>query len=90
MTEAEIRRQVTEDIYAALKKRRDAARGARERGWPLLTEAMVIALNIGDTWPEGCVCCGTQDNLMWRKGDHELAITTICRSCKFGACEVCR
>ena len=51
----------------------------------VLERATQARLNDG-----GCVCCGTQDNLMWRKGDHALAVATICRACKFGACEVCR
>lgn len=37
-----------------------------------------------------CVCCGRTDNLMWRRGDHMLAVTAICRPCKFGACEECK
>ena len=42
-----------------------------------------------DPRDEGCVCCDTTENLLWLKGDHELAVATVCRACKFGACEVC-
>jgi hypothetical protein len=37
----------------------------------------------------GCFCCGRIRGLLWRKGDHELAVVTVCRECKFGACEEC-
>lgn len=44
--------------------------------------------NLGK-WRDRCYCCGSRD-LMWHKGDHALALVSICRPCKFGACEECR
>lgn len=45
--EGRVRRQVADEIYAAIKKRRELAINNREPGWPLLTEAMVIAAEAG-------------------------------------------
>lgn len=45
--ERAIRRAVADEIYEAIKKRRDEAHDEHHRGWPLLTEAMVLAREIG-------------------------------------------
>lgn len=55
----------------------------------LLIELGVIKIPGGEPRGDvGCVCCGATDNLMWHAGDHALAVATVCRPCKFGACEV--
>ena len=43
----EVRKQVADEIYQALKRRRNEAREDQQRGWPLLSEAMIIASEIG-------------------------------------------
>jgi hypothetical protein len=40
------RKDAGEEIAAKLKQRRDAAHDIRQPGWPLLTEAWVIALSV--------------------------------------------
>ena len=46
--ERAVRQRVADEIYQAIHERRAAAIEAKERGWPLLTEAMVIAREIGE------------------------------------------
>lgn len=46
------RREAADEIADALKLRRDEARADEQRGWPLLTEAAVIARNIGSQPPQ--------------------------------------
>lgn len=40
------RKEAGEEIAFALRRRRDEARNVRQQGWPLLTEAMVIAQDV--------------------------------------------
>lgn len=54
LTEAALRlgrKEAGEEIAAALRRRRTEARDEGNRGWPLLTEAAVIALEIGKGGP---------------------------------------
>ena len=39
---------MAEEIAEALRRRRDEALEAKQPGWPLLTEAVIIAREIGD------------------------------------------